>query len=123
RCSSHVMLVCSVHGGGIDLYQYSTYFVRSRFLYFLDLENVWRSETFADDSFHEFRGSLLRFDFKNWTSHISRVPPLSWSASRLGRWGFLPSRPSPASSLSQREVRAGRWLVLSIRFCWSCLQS
>src|SRR5437016_2936486 len=52
------MLVCSVHGGGIDLYQYSTYFVRSRFLYFLDLENVWRSETFADDRFHE---SLLKW--------------------------------------------------------------
>src|SRR2546427_535918 len=26
------MLVCSIHRGGIDLYQYSTYFVRSCFL-------------------------------------------------------------------------------------------
>src|SRR5439155_20525540 len=41
RSSSHVMLVCGIHGGRIDFYQYSTYFVRSWFLHVLDLENVW----------------------------------------------------------------------------------
>ncbi len=34
------MAVCGVYGGRVDLYQYSANIVRSRFLYFLYLENV-----------------------------------------------------------------------------------
>src|SRR5207253_9641977 len=78
RRSSHVMLGYGIHAGGIDLYQYSTYFVRSRFLRFLDLENVCRSETFADDRFHESLLKWLWFGSHCWLlNHISREPLLS----------------------------------------------
>src|SRR5207247_2390337 len=38
--SSHIIPVCRINGGCVDLYQYATNIVRSRLLHLLQLENV-----------------------------------------------------------------------------------
>src|SRR5467141_2833832 len=62
----HVIPVCCVYRGCVDLYQDSTSIVGSRLLYLLQLKNVRRPESFAYNRFHLSRPNLFWFNDHFW---------------------------------------------------------